>query len=128
MNNIEISQVKALDHELAACPSRTLQCACMLRTMAQGTGTPSDGPLYDAFARLAGRILDMLLSLDEPRYSTHDYADAVANARDPVSPEKLMALDDDAFAAAMVWLATDKRETYEEAGHAQAALELDIWG
>ena len=44
-----------------------------------------------------------------------------------MDPEKLLAVPDDVFDAAMVWLATDKRETYEGREHMQEDLGTDIW-
>lgn len=128
MNDIELKQVKDLAHRLdVKYASRTVQCAGMLRTMAQATGTGEDDKAYDAYARVADRVCGMMLRLDEPRFSMHDYADAVGNARRAVDPEKLLAVPDDVFDAAMVWLATDKRETYEDREHMQEDLEADIW-
>lgn len=128
MNDIEIGQVKRLAHELDTVhASRTVQCANMLRTMAQATGTGESDKAYEAYIRVADRVCGMMLRLDEPRFSMHDYADAVGNARRAVDPEKLLAVPDDVFDAAMVWLTTDKRETYEDREHMQEDLEADIW-
>ena len=77
--------------------------------------------------RTCGRILQEMPMIDEPRFSMHDYADAILNARSQVSMEKLLGLPDDEFAAAMVWLAADKRETYEGRGHLQEPLEVDVY-
>lgn len=77
--------------------------------------------------RTCGRILREMPMIDEPRFSMHDYSDAILNARSQVSMEKLLGLPDDEFAAAMVWLAADKRETYEGRGHLQKPLEVDVY-
>lgn len=128
MNDIELRQVTDLARKLdTVYGSRTVQCADMLRTMAQATGTGEGDKDYEAYARVAGRICDMMMRLDEPRFSLHDYADAVGNARRAVDPEKLLDLDGGTFDAAMIWLATDKRETYEDREHMQEDLEADIW-
>lgn len=78
-------------------------------------------------ARVCARIVDEMPLVDEPEFSMHDYADALANANQAVSFAKLLALDGEAFPAAMIWLATDKRETYCGQGHAQGPLELDVF-
>lgn len=128
MNSVELSQVKALASKLNTEPSaKTLECTCMLRQMAQETGTTSDGPDYEGLARIAGRIYEAMAGVDEPRFSLHDYADGIANARRSVDPAKLLKLDDEGFIAAVIWLAADKRETYEDREHMQEPLELDIY-
>lgn len=76
---------------------------------------------------LVSRMRDMMLSTDEPRYTILDYIDAVVYARNEVSEEKLLALDEEMFAVALIWLATDKRETYEDIPHTQEPLEVDIY-
>ena len=81
----------------------------------------------DLVARLAARIRSAMPGTGENRFSMLDYADGVANARRSVDIGKLMALDDDAFAAALIWLATDKRETYEDREHCQEDLEPDVY-
>lgn len=76
---------------------------------------------------LVTRILDMLMFIDEPRYTLFDYVDAVIHATHAVSLDKLLALDGEQFPVALIWLATDKRETYEDVPHTQEPLELDIY-
>lgn len=128
MNDIEIAQVRRLAHELDTVhASHTVQCANMLLVMAHATGTGESDRAYEAYIRVADRVCGMMLRLDEPRFSMHDYADAVGNARRAVDPEKLLALDDGSFDEAMVWLAADRRETYEDRDHAQAGLVMNIW-
>lgn len=109
-------------------PADLRAIACMLVQLEQNIG--QDGMAAGArkdLCRVAARIWDLMPSADEPRFSLHDYADAIANARNAVSPAKLLAVPDDEFVAAMIWLATDKRETYEEQEHAQEPLEIDIY-
>lgn len=128
MNDIELGQITGLAHRLdLKYASKTVTCAVMLRQMKNGLGLAESHPDFCVLARIAGRIYDLMPGIDEPRYSLHDYADGIANARTAVEPEKLLRLDDEAFIAAMVWLATDKRETYEERDHAQEPLEPDIY-
>lgn len=128
MNDIEMNHVKQLAHDFATKHSaRVLSCACMLHTIASDTGVQEGSPEYDAYARLAGRIEAEMPAMDEPRFSLHDYADAIANARQAVDPEKLLALGPDPFAESITWLATDKRETYAGRGHAQPPLRHDIF-
>lgn len=78
-------------------------------------------------ARVCARITDEMPLVDEPEFSMNDYADALANANQAVSFSKLLALDDESFPVAMIWLATDKRETYCGQGHAQGPLEVDVF-
>lgn len=76
---------------------------------------------------LAMRIDDEAPFWGESRFCQYDYIDAVANSIRNVNIEKLLNLDFDSFAVAMIWLAQDKRETYSEQPHEQEPLELDIW-
>lgn len=84
---------------------------------------------YDPMPSLAlvSRIQEVMMSVDEPRYTILDYIDAIVYARNEVSEEKLLALDEEMFAVALIWLATDKRETYEDIPHTQEPLEVDIY-
>lgn len=76
---------------------------------------------------LCDRVLEEMPDSGESRFSMSDYVDAVANARRTVDWAKLLDLDREGFAAAMIWLATDKRETYSDEEHAQEPLELDVY-
>ena len=78
-------------------------------------------------ARIGGRIYDLMPGVDEPKFSLHDYADAIANAQRNIDPSKMLNLDDESFIAAMLWLAEDKRESYEERDHVQEPLEIDVY-
>lgn len=125
MNDVEVRQTLDLARYLSTVPAgKTVACANMVRQLCEDEAF-SDEELH-GMARLAGRIYEEMPVIDEPRYNMTDYADAVAHARVPVSVEKLLALDPEQFAAAMVWLATDKRETYEELEHCQEPLEFSI--
>ena len=107
-------------------PNQILEPALMLRQIVCDL-EPDKGE-YPILADLVNRIYNVMPHMDEPRYAMHDYADAIANANNAVDAGKLLGLEsDDDFAAAMIWLATDKRETYEDRGHSQEPLELDIF-
>lgn len=77
-------------------------------------------------ARICVRAAALMPGIDEPRYSMYDYADALAHARSDLNVDKLLSLDDESFAAAMIWLATDKRETYEGLEHCQEPPEPNL--
>lgn len=122
MNRTVFEQTKELAGILmTGYPNAVVDRAILARILSE-----SGGDDLDRFVRLAGRIYADMPIIDEPRYSLYDYADAVANARTALDLDKLLALDRDGFAAAMIWLATDKRETYEDRAHAQEPLEVDI--
>lgn len=118
---IELANTLSHDHD-----PRIVACANMLLQYRQAYPVISSSERNDAI-QTAGMIYDIMADVDEPRFSMHDYMDAVANAAQAVDLEKLNALDSQAFAAAMIWLATYKRETYEDQAHIQGPLELDIW-
>ena len=88
--------------------------------------TPTVHEIHNHIA-LAICLIKTMPGIDESRYTMYDYMDAVINANQTVDIEKLLSLDEDYFAAAMIWLATNKRETYESREHAQEPLELDIF-
>ncbi len=126
MNDIETAQAVKLANDLQKKhASKILFCANALNQMRPDrTLTAREEALaIEAF----GRIFDVMPTVDEPRFSMHDYIDGIANARNTVDLAKLWALDDACFAVAMIWLAADKRETYEERRHVQDPLELDIY-
>lgn len=128
MNDIELCKIKQLANDFRTkYPARILACAHMLHAIVSSTGTPEGDPLYDSYARLAGRIETEMTVIDEPRFTMYDYADAIANATKAVDPEKLISLGQEDFARAMIWLAADKRETYEGKDHAQPAMPYDIY-
>lgn len=125
MNDVEIKQTLDLAKYLSTGPqAKTVACANIVMQLCEDECF-GDRELRDR-ARLAGRIYEEMTAVDEPRYNMTDYADAVVHARAPVSVGKLLALDAEKFAAAIVWLATDKRETYEDREHCQEPLEFDI--
>jgi len=94
--------------------------ACMMRQIMSDNDLFGDeATMPRDIARICIRAASLMPGMDEPRYSMHDYADAIAHARIDLVPDKLLALDDESFAAAMIWLATDKRETYEGREHCQ---------
>lgn len=79
-------------------------------------------------SRLAVRVHGVMPAMGDPRFCSHDYMDGIVNATcGEVDLEKLMALDDEAFARSLVWLACYKRETYEDRPHGQGPLEHGIW-
>lgn len=122
MNRITFERTRELARILTArYPSTVVDRAILARILSEG-----DENNLDCFIELAGRIYDDMTVIDEPRYSMYDYADAIVNARLALDLDKLLNLDRDGFIAAMIWLATDKRETYEGREHAQEPLEIDI--
>lgn len=123
MNRIVFERTRELAHSLMTrYPSAVVDQAILVRILSEN----DENGLDDRFVELAGKIYTDMTVIDEPRYSLYDYADAIANARMALDLGKLLALDRDSFAAAMLWLATDKRETYEDLEHAQEPLEIDI--
>lgn len=126
MNDIETKQAIDLANHLEKThASKILFCANALNQMRPDRDL---SPHEEALAvKIFGRIFGIMAGIDEPRFSMHDYVDGIANARRTVDFSKLLSADDDAFAAAMVWLAADKRESYEDREHMQDALELDIY-
>lgn len=126
MNDIETKQAIDLANHLEKThASKILFCANALNQMRPDR--EMSGKEEPIAVETFGRIFDIMPGADEPRFSMHDYVDGIANARRNVDLEKLNALDDEAFAAAMIWLAADKRETYEDREHIQEPLELDIY-
>ena len=89
-------------------------------------GTLTVHEVHDYIA-LAICIVKTMAGFDETRFTAYDYMDGVINATGNVDVEKLLALDEEAFGVAMIWLATNKRETYENREHEQEPLELDIF-
>lgn len=123
MNRIVFERTRELARSLMTrYPSAVVDQAILVRILSEN----DENGLDDRFVELAGKIYADMTVIDEPRYSLYDYADAVANARMALDLGKLLALDRDSFVAAMLWLATDKRETYEDLEHAQEPLEIDI--
>lgn len=128
MNYIQLGQVTGLAHKFnVKYQTDILNAAIKLYQMATDMGISENHPDYQILARLAHRIVTEMTNIDEPRYSMHDYADGIANARQTLNLQKLLDLDNESFAAAMIWLATDKRETYEGRDHMQEPLELDVY-
>ena len=71
----------------------------------------------DAVLLLATKIAAEMPNVDEPRFSAHDYADAVANATIPVDVVTLSELDPTALEISLIFLAAHKRESYENRPH-----------
>lgn len=131
MTDHEVGQAMDLTTDLLAKRAKdgdnfhiSVLSASMLAETGYGNMTVAE---MKEIVRLAGRIVHEMPSTDEPRFSMHDYADAIVNARSQVSYRKLLDLDDESFAAAMIWLAADKRETYSGEAHVQEPLELDVY-
>ena len=76
---------------------------------------------------LAICIVKAMAAFGESRFTAYDYMDAVINSTRTVDIEKLLELDEESFGVALTWLATDKRETYEDREHEQEPLELDVF-
>lgn len=125
MARTNIRSILTLAAKLSREDPRTLDCASMTRQLCDTDPAPDNSGL-EALARLAARIYDLMTVTDEPRYTLYDYADAVVHACDPVDISKLMSLDDEAFIAAMIWLATDRRKAYSDMPHQQPPLDIDI--
>lgn len=122
MNRTTFERTRELARDLMTkYPSAVVDQAILARLLSEGNEDD-----LDRFVKLAGKIYADMAVIDEPRYSLYDYADAVVNARIVLDLDKLLALDRDSFTAAMIWLATDRRETYEDLEHAQEPLEIDI--
>ncbi len=78
--------------------------------------------------RLAWRIVAMSYTTDESRFVDADYVDAIVNFVKSVSVQKLLALDDIEFEAALVAIAQFKAETYADEEHKDPeVLLLDIY-
>ena len=126
MNDIETRQAIDLADDLRKKhASKILFCANALNQARPDRDMAGSDEILAV--RVFGRILEVMPGTDEPRFSMHDYVDGIANARKAVDFKKLLGLDDECFAAALVWLATDKRETYEGREHAQEPLDVDIY-
>lgn len=126
MNDIETAQAIGLANDLQKKhASKILFCANALNQMRPDRELSGDEEKLAVSA--FGRIFTDMAGVDEPRFSLHDYVDGIGNARRAVDLEKLNALDDEAFAVAVIWLAADKRETYEDREHVQEPLEIDIY-
>jgi len=132
-NDHQLGQVTSLATDLMAMSSKHAKNGIFhaaLRTYQILSEWGTDGMTVadlKTIAKVCGRIVNEMPNVDEPRFNMTDYADAIANANQPVDLDKLLSLDDDTFAAAMIWLATDKRETYYGEGHSQEPTEIDIF-
>lgn len=125
MKKIDTAAVREQARELYADNAREITaCAVLLGILAEDTDF--DDPSVPILADLAVRIYNEMPLIDEPRYTLHDYADAVTHANAPLDPAKLLALEPESFAMAMIWLATDKRETYEGRAHDQEPLGFNL--
>lgn len=127
MNDIETCQALDLADRLEKThASKILFCAnALLQMRPDREMTAGEEKLA---VGIAGRAFDLMPGTDEPRFCLHDYIDGIANARKNVDFRKLLGLSDEGFIEALVWLAADKRETYEDREHCQEPLALDIYG
>ena len=99
-------------------------------SLAGNAMNPDDGmTAYEVlnWEALAICLTKAMLTLDESRFTLYDYMDGVINATKTVDLEKLLSLNVEEFCAAVIWLAIDKRETYEDREHCQEPLEIDIF-
>lgn len=117
--------LNALASIVAADGDGALRVACLVRQLENGM---PDSTNCDTLLDLAYRIDGLTFSVDEPRFSGDNYADAVCNMPTAVNIEKLLNLEADEFEKAMVGLAQYKWETYAGLEHADpTVLSLDIF-
>lgn len=116
--------LKMQDSDCKSFDAAVLACWMIRETGAISIMTAAE---LNQYIRLADRIMNgLMMSTDEPRFSAYDYADGVVNANTTVSLDRLLDLDDPIFEEAMIWLAADKRATYENSEH-PALLNINIW-
>lgn len=128
MTDHEIGQAMRLARGLLAEDGDRMRIAILAASMLSELGYGSMTAFeIKEIVRLAGRIVYEMPSAGQRRFSLHDYADAVVNAGSQVSFAKLLILDDESFAAAMIRLAADRRKACSGQEPIREPPDLDIY-
>lgn len=122
-----LAAASGLDNVAETVGEDVLLAAFLARNMIRESDVRNRETAYSV-ALVARRVATEMTTVDEPRFSVHDYADAVVNANPAVDVVRLAQLSLDDLAASLTYLAENKRETYEGRPHAAvppAALPLE---